>query len=262
MKVSIAPDFANLLPPLTAEEIAILTANCQADPNHERLPPIILWKHKNILVDGHNQYQIRTKLKLKTKFAYIDPETRDEALRYALDVQFGRRNLSASQRAMAYAKLPHNTHGGDRKADQETISSLENLAEKAGVGVSTMKAAIKVADNSPPEIVKAVAAGEAKATDAVAVLELSPKEQLAALAAKRKGKAKTLRGAAFDPEQLEKQPARQQTPKKSGKPVITKENRTDAQKHLGGLIRALKALDIYDEFVQSLSAIATRLKKI
>lgn len=219
MKVTIAPDFANLLPPLTAEELAILTANIEADPNHERMPPVILWKHKNILVDGHNQYKIRSKLNLKIKFAYIDPDTQDEALRYALDVQFGRRNLSESQRAIAYAKLPHHTHGGDRKTDQVAqvpLENIANLAGKAGVSERTMRDAIKVADTAPQKIVDAVAAGEIKVKDAASTLELTPKEQLAALTKKRKGEAKTLKqaaakkqngkvsgGASFNPAELE-----------------------------------------------------------
>lgn len=263
MKVSIAPDFEHLLPALADAELAQLEENCKADPKHERMPPVVLWKnHRNTIVDGHNQYKIRDRLRLKIKYAAMEFETRDDALRYALDVQFGRRNLEASQRAIAYAKLPRNSHGGDRKADQVANLPLDNLAEKAGVSARTMRDAGKVVDNAPAAIVKAVEQGKVKVSDAAAVADLPKREQAKALQDVESGKAKTLRGAAFDPQQLEKQPTRKDKPKKSGRPAVTKQDRTNAQKHLGGLIRALSAMGIYDEFEKGLSQIAARLKQI
>lgn len=66
----------------------------------------------------------------------------------------------------------------------------------------------------------------------------------------------------FDPETLEQQPPREDKPKASGKPTISRQDRTNAQKHLGGLIRSLSAMGIYDEFATSLSQVATRLKQV
>ena len=107
MQVSIEPDFQNLLPPLSEAEQDQLQKNCLADPKHEQMPPVIVWaNHNNTIVDGHNQHRIRKQLGLKIRYAIVEFGARDDALRHALDVQVGRRNLTESQRAIAYARLP------------------------------------------------------------------------------------------------------------------------------------------------------------
>lgn len=265
MKISIAPDFEHLLPALSDSEAAQLKANCEADPNHERMPAVLVWSnHKNTIIDGHNQHRIRERLRLKIKYAKLDFDTRDDAFRYALDVQFGRRNCDASQRAIAYAKLPRNSHGGTRKADSDQVlnSTLENLAEKAGVGVSTMRAAAVVVDKSAAPIVKAVESGDVKASDAAAIADLPKAEQTAALKKVKSGEAKTLRGAAFDPKQLDAQSPRKETKPRAGKPTVSTKQRKDCLALHAKLCRALQAIGIYDEFITSLSQIAERLKKI
>lgn len=198
MKVTIAPDFESLLPPLSDAELAQLEQNCLDDPKHENMPPVILWSnHKNTLVDGHNQNRVRTKHNLKIKYVRRDFDSRDDAKRFALDVQFGRRNLDASQRAMAYAKLPRKTEGKP-KANSANLQSIAELAESAGVSERTMADAVKVADKAPAAVAKAVAAGEVKVSDAAAVAELPKAEQSAALKQVTSGKAKTLRAAVAD----------------------------------------------------------------
>lgn len=212
MKVTIAADFRDLLTAHTPEELAQLEANCLADPDHEQMPPIILWGNQNnTIIDGHNQNRIREKHRLKIRYAKLDFDTRDEAMRHALDVQFGRRNSDASQRAMAYTKLDRNEHGGNRKVDdpdQAANLPLEILAEKAGVSERTMRAAANVVDHAAAAIIKSVESGESTVSDAASILELTKAEQVAALTAKRKGKAKTLKAAAslaFDPPPVEEE---------------------------------------------------------
>lgn len=262
MKVTIAPDFEHLLPALTDAELAQLTANCEADPDHERMPAVIIWENqKNTVIDGHNQYRIRTKLGLKIKYAKVSFEDRDEAKRYALDVQFGRRNLDASQRAMAYAKLPRKAEGKP-KANSVNLPSIKSLADSAGVSEKTMTFAAKVADKGAAPIVKAVESGELKVSDAAAIVELPKAEQVKALKQVEAGKAKTLQGAAFDPEKLDKQPTRKTTPARNGKPTVSTKQRKDCLQLHAKLCRSLQAIGIYDEFIVPLSQIIERLKKI
>lgn len=215
MKVSIAPDFEHLLPPLSAEELHQLEANCKADPKHERMPPVVVWKnHKNTIVDGHNQHRIRDRARLKIKYVGVEFETRDEAKQYALDVQFGRRNLGVSQRAIAYAQLPRKVEGKP-SANSANLQSIEELAEKAGVSERTMSDAAKVVDNAPAAVVKAVAEGKANVSDAASVADRPKAEQAKLLKAVEDGKAPTMRraakisgGTSFDTDELEgkKQP--------------------------------------------------------
>lgn len=200
MKVAIAHDFEHLLPALSDAELAQLEANCQADPNHERMPPVVVWSnHKNTIVDGHNQHRIRERLRLKVKFCKMEFESRDEAKRYALDVQFGRRNLDASQRAIAYAKLPRKPEGKPN-SNMANLPCLDELAEAAGTSKRTMQAAVKVVDHAPSAVVKAVESGAIKVSDAAAVAELPKSDQTAALKAVQAGEARTMREAAEKPE--------------------------------------------------------------
>lgn len=61
----------------------------------------------------------------------------------------------------------------------------------------------------------------------------------------------------FDAEALE-----QQTVRRNGKPVISRKDRKKAQLCLGGLIRALEAMDLYEKHTAALSAIAEDLEKV
>lgn len=215
MKVTVAPDFEHLLPKLDESEFAQLEQNCLADPQHEQMPPVLLWTNcKNTIIDGHNQHRIREKHRLKIKYARLSFESRDEALRHALDVQFGRRNLDASQRAMAYAALPRQSVGGDRVSDhsanlpngQPTVS---DLAEAAGVSERTMTSAVKVADGCTAAVVNAVKGGEFTASDAATIANRTKAEQKKILAIARresvtlKAAAQLLEAPATEPESVE-----------------------------------------------------------
>src|SRR5689334_4001915 len=99
VKLSIAPDFKNLLPEHNADELRQLKENVLADPKHTKMPPIIVWpvnSKQTIIIDGHHQYEIRTKNNLRVKQQVMQFASRDEAMRYALSIQFGRRNLNAA----------------------------------------------------------------------------------------------------------------------------------------------------------------------
>lgn len=237
MKVIVAPDFEHLLPALADTELAQLEQNCLDDPKHENMPPVILWaNHKNTIVDGHNQNRIRSKHNLKIKYVRRDFESRDDAKRFALDVQFGRRNLSASQRAMAYAELPHRPEGRP-KGNCAILPSIPKLAENAGVSVRTMKDATKVAKQGSEETKAKVRDGNLPVSKAV-------------------------KGPEFDTAKLDKQPERKSPKPKNARPVVSTKQRKDCLALHAKLCRALSAIGIYDEFIVPLSQIIERLKQI
>lgn len=260
MNVATAADFKNLWPEHSAEELANLERNCLDDPKHERMPPIVLWADgpkPNTIIEGYHQHAIRERHRLTIKYAKLKFETRQDAMIFALRAQLGRRNLNASQLAIGLAELSKIVG----KNGTPGVLNLESAAKEAGISTQTAYNAKKVSEQGSKPLVDSVKAGETAVSDAVAVADLPKPEQTAALKKVQSGRAKTLRGAAFDPEQLEKQPPTRR-PKKSGKPIVTKKERTEVQKHLGGLIRCLKTLELYDEFEPALSAIAKRLKQI
>lgn len=190
MKITIAPDFEKLLPPLGEDELAQLERNVLDDPDHERMPPIIVWSnHKNTIVDGHNQYRIRSKHNLKPKFVGINFETRDEALHYGAAVQLGRRNLTASQRAFYATKYPKPGSGEKRT---ECASTEETTAKQAGVSRRTLQQAKAVNGHAPASVKRAIAEGKVSVADASKVLDQPPAKQAAAVKAVEKGEAGSL----------------------------------------------------------------------
>lgn len=86
---TILPDLAELLPPLSGEQLAalekdILQNGCYA--------PIIV-NEDLVVVDGHNRQQICTRHDLPYKMAVFAFDDLLEAKQWALDTQKGRRNL-------------------------------------------------------------------------------------------------------------------------------------------------------------------------
>ena len=265
MKVTISPDFRDLLPEHSEEELKQLENNCLLDYQHESMPPVIVWANDhNTIIDGHHQYEIRTRLGLQIRYAALEFESRDEALRHALDIQFGRRNLSASQRAMAYAKLPRMSEGrpGENVAN---LQRLSDLADAAGVSKRMMSDATKVADEAVAAVVEGVRAGDFSASDAAAIVDLPEHEQIKiAEAAIRNDTtlkaAKISGGISFDPVELENAPARR--PPRNGSSVMPGKERQVVLELLGKVVRGLKELDLFDEFNQCLSQVIRRVKEL
>jgi hypothetical protein len=264
------PEFQNLLPPHTDAELNQLEENCKADPNHERLPPIQVWRNggdsgSDIIVDGNNQHRIREQLGLKIRSVMLDFDSRDAALRYALDVQFGRRNLTASQRAMAYAALPRMPEGrpGENVAN---LQRLAELAEAAGVSKRMMSDATKVADKAAPDVAQAVLAGDFSASDAAKIADLPEQEQnQIADEAKRGGTtlskaAETSGGSSFDRSELTKGPARKAPI--NGSSVVPINAKAAALESLSRLCRALQHLGLFKKYDPQLSAMMREVKAL
>lgn len=91
--IRIDPEFQALIPPMRPEERAQLEANIVADGVRD---PLVVWD--GVLIDGHNRYEIATRLGLP--FAVVEREfaTRDAAVLWIVFNQFGRRNLSVPAR--------------------------------------------------------------------------------------------------------------------------------------------------------------------
>jgi hypothetical protein len=268
MLVKIDPEFQHLLPPHTPEELEQLKENCKADPWHEIMPPVQIWENGGgIVLDGHNQLRIREELGLGVKKAFLDFKSREEALQYAISVQLGRRNLDASQRAILYARYPRFAHGGDRRSgDQPANLPLEQLAKTAGVSERTMRSAAKVADLGIQSIVDGVRTGTFSASDAAKVITLPEKVQKDLVeAAKQMGttlsQARRISGGiTFDPAELDRAPGSK--PPKNGSSVVPGQAKAYALEHASALCRALKKLDLFDEFNGCLSQVMRRVKEL
>lgn len=193
------------------------------------------------------------------KSAKVEPTTKEyrgkkdwaSLVAYVQAANEHRRHLSPSQLAVVAYKLTKLTPTDCTKSStgQRTAAKIQ------GVSLAIVEQASKVVQNSPAPIVKAVEAGEVKVSDAVAVLELSSKEQLAALTKKRKGEAKTLKQAATDFNPATFKPA------KTGKQKRSPADRKNAFLLLGKLVRALDRLGLSADLDTELKAINRALKE-
>lgn len=83
-------EFKNLIPPLSTDEYKQLEENILRDGIRD---PLVVWSQEEILVDGHNRYEIAQKHNLPFATKCVDFKDRDEAMLWIIDNQNGRRNL-------------------------------------------------------------------------------------------------------------------------------------------------------------------------
>ena len=96
-------EFRNLIPALQPDEREHLKASLKAEGNRD---PIVIWKETQLLLDGHNRYDICTNagIPLKPALQLSFPD-RNAAIVWIIQNQFGRRNLSAYSRSVLALRL-------------------------------------------------------------------------------------------------------------------------------------------------------------
>ena len=168
---TILPDLAELLPPLSGEQLAalekdILQNGCYA--------PIIV-NEDLVVVDGHNRQQICTRHDLPYKMAVFAFDDLLEAKQWALDTQKGRRNLDKWELGKialklrpeieARAKENMSLGGQAYKPSEEGLTILSNLphvntrrelADSVGIGEVTMGKIMQIDEHAPAAVKEAL----------------------------------------------------------------------------------------------------------
>ena len=167
----ILPEMAELLPPLSAEQLDALAADlikngCDA--------PII--NEDMVIIDGHNRQALCEKHDLPYTMAVFSFEDLLEAKQWALDTQKGRRNLEKWELGKialklkpeieAKARANQSAAGGDKFSEKplsatlpEAVSAVDTrkeLAEAVGLGERTMGKVIQIDENAPEAIKEAL----------------------------------------------------------------------------------------------------------
>lgn len=167
--IVIDPEFQAVFP-TSAEERKCLEANIIAFGFAR--DPLVVWKDKNgktILLDGHNRYEICTRLNLPYRTVEIELEDREAAEAWIDDNQLGRRNLTPDQFRLILGRKYNRAkklHGGDRKSSGQNAHLISKTAEaigsEHGVNEKTVRRAAKFAAevDSNPELRKRVESGE------------------------------------------------------------------------------------------------------
>ena len=100
-KPKILPELANLLPPLTEDQLSALEANILKNGCYS---PIIVNENLEI-VDGHNRHALCEKHGIPYQMMVFQFEDTLEAMRWAVETQRGRRNLDTWELAKIALKL-------------------------------------------------------------------------------------------------------------------------------------------------------------
>ncbi|MBP0599776.1 hypothetical protein J8I26_16815 [Herbaspirillum sp. LeCh32-8] len=240
MNIVINEELQKYIDPLTPNEYASLERSILAEGCRDAL---VLWGE--VLVDGHNRYEICRKYELPFNTVQNESfKSLDDVLLWMIDNQLGRRSVSDFQRGMlalrkrdimaartkAAGKPPKVDDGahalteavdgatdaapaseaGDPPwhADDTTgpIKTREDIARAAGISSATVGQIDRIRKTAAPELVEAVRTGAISINAAAAVASLPSEDQVSAVA----GGKKELREAA---KKVREQKAATRTPR-------------------------------------------------
>ena len=131
------------------------------DPCH----PVILWKGKNLVIDGHTRLEAARLVKLPDVPAVErDFTDEDEALRYAIRCQRERRNLTDADIMRLVEELDKRRHPGERTdlapLGARSGKSAEETAKVIGTSTRTVERVRTINAKATPEVKAAVESGK------------------------------------------------------------------------------------------------------
>lgn len=161
----VLPEMAELLPPLSAEQLDALEADLIKNGCYA---PIII-NEDMVIIDGHNRQSLCEKRGLPYTMAVFSFEDLLEAKQWALDTQKNRRNLEKWELGKIALKLKPEIEAKAR-ANQGTRTDLsatlpessdavdtrKELAEAVGLGERTMGKVMQIDENAPDAIKEAL----------------------------------------------------------------------------------------------------------
>ena len=173
MSILIDKEFESLIPPLSAEEFQQLEENCLRDGIRDALS---VWEQdgNDSLIDGHNRFRIVGKHPtIQFNIKRMQFADRNEAIRWIILNQFGRRNLSAYDRSILALKLKpviaekakekeaerKTTYQKSEKSELPTVNTAKELAKVAGVSHDTIHKVEAIQKSGNEQLIKDVREG-------------------------------------------------------------------------------------------------------
>ena len=190
-------ELRSLIPPLTPEEYTGLEESILAEGCRDAL---VLWG--DVLVDGHNRYEICTAHGIPFTTVQRDFASRDEAMLWMIDTQFSRRNLEPTDRILlAQKKAPiieriarqkQAQAGGDKRVEEQGQTAFiqmdnsaisvkpvhvqKEVAKMAGVSTGTL-ARFEQVQKKKPELIEDIRNGEMSINQAYQTVRREEKKQ-------------------------------------------------------------------------------------
>ena len=164
--IRIDPEFKALIPPLSQDESAQLEANLVADGCRD---PLVMWG--DTLIDGHNRYEICTRLGIDYQTVHVEFESKAHTRIWIRQNQAGRRNLADAWRVelalgdkadlAEIGRAKQSAAGGDKVSEQAATAFIKNdntapkhntqkeIAKSAGVSTGKVAQAEIVRREAP-----------------------------------------------------------------------------------------------------------------
>jgi len=130
MNIKIDPEFQNLIPPLSADELNQLEQNIISEGKCR--DTVKVWK--DIIIDGYHRYEICQKHGIPFEVQNINFASRKDAILWIIEHQLGRRNLSSAMRIeLVYrrAKLPRKTIAAQANVSKHTVYKYMKIRKTA-----------------------------------------------------------------------------------------------------------------------------------
>jgi hypothetical protein len=143
--LKVNPAFQSLIPLQSKGEHRALEQSIQAEGCRD---PLLVWKGRDVVLDGHTRRELCMGYKKKVRVQEIDLPDEKAAVEFILQIQRQRRNLT--REAMSYFRgaeynAAKQQHGGDRRGPKSkgqsdpSISTAAQAALKYGVSEKTVK---------------------------------------------------------------------------------------------------------------------------
>lgn len=199
-KYRIDPELNTVLPKLSEEDYTALEKSLLTDGY--KGAPIMIWD--DVIVDGHNRYEICNKHNIPYEVKNIDFENKEEAMRWMVRQQIGRRNLTPMQRisisekyrpfcekeakanqskagkeygnggTKLTANLPQALDTGKKERNPTTD---KKLADIANVSEKTYRMGTKILNSGNEELIQQTLKGEISINRAYNELKASQKKE-------------------------------------------------------------------------------------
>lgn len=162
---TVRPDFSELLPPLSDEQLSLLEADILKNGCYT---PVIV-NEDMVIVDGHNRASICDKHGVPYRMAVFSFEDDLEAKQWALDTQKSRRNLEKWElgkialklkpeiEARAKANMGQRTDlSVNSPKGSDTVDTRKELAKAVGIGEQAMGRVMQIDENAPVSVKEAL----------------------------------------------------------------------------------------------------------
>lgn len=140
--------------------------------------PIMVWG--DIIVDGHNRYEICNKHNIPYEVKSVEFESKEEAIIWMVRQQLGRRSLTTLQRIQIVekyrpfykkkAKKNKSLNGGNKKSEleksttpmpkEEKVDVRAELAKDADVSTNTYSKGVKILESGNEELINETISGQ------------------------------------------------------------------------------------------------------